>query len=127
MAVGMSQYLANKVFDAIGNNVSLAIAQGYIKLHVGDPGAAATANAAVETTRKAANFATAASGVMTSDGAATWTGVAGSERYTFYSVWDSATVGNFLWSGTVTAAAVLAGDTFILAIGNVNLAISLAA
>lgn len=127
MALGMSQYLANAVFNAIGNNTSLAITQCYIKLHIGDPGAAATANVAVETTRKSVSFAAAASGLMTSDAACQWVAVAGTEDFSHYSAWDSLTVGNFLWSGLVTAAAVTAGDTFTVAAGDVDLAITLAA
>ena len=127
MTLGMSQYLANKVFDAIGNNTSLAITQCYIKLYVGDPGATGVANAATETTRKSVSFATAASGLMTSDAATTWTAVAASEDYSHYGAWDASTGGNFLWSGLITAAAVTAGDTFTLASGDIDLAITLAA
>lgn len=127
MALGMSQYLANKVFDAIGNNTSLVIAQCYIKLHVGDPGASAAANAATETTRQSVSFATAASGLMTSDAATQWVSVAGSEDFSHYSAWDASTAGNFLWSGLITAAAVTAGDTFTIASGEIDLSITLAA
>ena len=127
MALGMSQYLANAVFNAIGNNTSLAIAQCYIKLHIGDPGAAATTSPAVETTRKLVSFSVAASGLMTSDAATQWVAVAASEDYSHYSAWDALTVGNFLWSGLITAAAVTAGDTFTLATGDIDLAITLAA
>lgn len=127
MALGMSQYLANKVFDAIGNNTSLVITQCYIKLHIGDPGPSATSNAATETTRQSVSFAAAASGLMTSDAATVWTAVAATEDYSHYSAWDSSTAGNFLWSGLITASTVTAGDTFTLASGDIDLSITLAA
>lgn len=127
MATGMSQYLANAVFDAIGNNTSLAIAQCYIKLHVGDPGAAGTSNAATETDRQAVSFASAGSGVITSDTDTDWLAVAGSEDFTHYSAWDHVSAGNFLWSGAVTANPVTAGDNFTIPAGDIDLAIALAA
>ena len=51
MATGLSAYLCNSFLNALGNNTSYAVTQVYVKLHVGDPGSAATANAATETTR----------------------------------------------------------------------------
>jgi hypothetical protein len=127
MALGMSQYLANELFDAIGNNGSFAIIQVYIKLHLGDPGSAGTANPAGETTRQAASFATATGGTMTTDAAITWTSVSTSEQYTHYSAWDAATAGNFLWSDTLSANAVSATEDFTIPAGDLDLAINLAA
>lgn len=127
MALGMSQYLANELFDAIGNNGTFAVAQVHIQLHIGDPGAAGTANPAAETDRVAVSFAVAALGVMTSDTDTTWLAVAGTETYTHYSAWDAATVGNFLWSGTLTASPVTALDDFTIPAGDIDLAINLAA
>jgi hypothetical protein len=56
MATGLSSYLANKFLDAVANAVSYSAANVYIKLHTGEPGANATANAATETTRQEATF-----------------------------------------------------------------------
>lgn len=127
MALGMSQYLANKVFDAIGNNTSLAIAQCYMKLHLADPGAAATTSPATETTRKSVSFAASASGLMSNDVAVSWPTVPAAEDFSHYSMWDASTAGNFLWSGLITAAAVGVGDTFTIAVGDIDLSITLAA
>ncbi len=115
MATGISSYLADQWLDALGNNDTVAVANVYVKLHVGDPGAAATANAATETTRKEASFSAASSGTLTSDAALTWTNIAGSQDATHFSAWDNLTAGNFLFSGTVTANAYTAGDTFTIA------------
>jgi hypothetical protein len=126
MAVGMSSYLANKVLDAMCNNTSLAVTSVYIKLHIGDPGSAGTANAAAETTRKLVSFGVAASGAVSNDAQIQWTSVTGSEDYTHYSAWDALSSGNFLWSGTVTSDAVTAGDMFTIPVGDLDLNITLA-
>ena len=126
MAVGISSFSANALFDAIGNNTSFAVATCYIKLHVGDPGAAGAGNPATETTRKAVSFGAAASGAIASDAAVTWTNVAGTEDYTHFSLWDASSGGNFLGSGTITAAAVTAGDTFTIASGDLDLSLTVA-
>ena len=85
----------------------------YVKLHLGDPGEAATSNAAVEDTRKVAAWATAASGAIATSATVEWTNVAATETYSHWSMWDDLTAGNALWSGALaTSAAVTAGDTF---------------
>jgi len=94
-------------------NTSFAVATPYIKLHLGDPGEAGTANAAVEATRKAVSFSAAASGSIASSATITWTNVSTTETYSHWSLWDAATSGNCLWSGAFSSsAAVTAGDTF---------------
>ena len=85
----------------------------YVKLHLGDPGEAATSNGAVEDTRKVAAWATAASGAIATSATVEWTNVAATETYSHWSMWDDLTAGNALWSGALaTSAAVTAGDTF---------------
>ena len=94
-------------------NVSFTVATPYIKLHLGDPGEAGTANAAVEATRKAVTFAAASSGSIASSATVTWTNVSTTETYSHWSLWDAVTSGNCLWSGAFSSsAAVTAGDTF---------------
>jgi hypothetical protein len=121
MALGISSTTATSVLNALGNNTSFAVTQLYCKLHVGDPGAAGTSNPAGNTTRQSVSFGTAASAAMSNDVAITWTGVSTSEDYTHYSLWDSSTAGNFHQSGTITANAVTAGDTFTIPIGDLDL------
>jgi hypothetical protein len=126
MATGVSSYLANAWLDAVGNNTSFAVATVYVKLHVGDPGANGTSNAATETTRKAASFAAASTGSIASDAAITWTNIAGSQDATHFTAWDNVSAGNFLFSGTITANAYTAGDTFTISSGALTVSLTLA-
>lgn len=126
MATGVSSYLANAWLDAVGNATAYSVSTVYVKLHVGDPGANGTSNAATETTRKAASFAAASSGSMASDAAITWTNIAGSQDATHFTAWDSLTTGNFLFSGTITANAYTAGDTFTISSGALTVSLTVA-
>ncbi len=126
MATGISSYLANAWLDAVGNNTSFAVTTAYVKLHVGDPGANGTSNAATETTRKEASFAGASSGSIASDSAITWTNIAGSQDATHFTAWDNISAGNFLFSGTITANAYTAGDTFTISSGALTVSLTLA-
>lgn len=129
MALGLSAAYANKFLDFIGNATAAGTAPTgvFVKLHVGDPGAAGTANPAVETTRQAASFGAASGGSMANDAAITWTAIAGSEDPGFFSAWDASTAGTFLLSGTITANAYTAGDTYTVAIGAMTVSLSTAA
>ena len=126
MAVGLSSYLCNSFLNALGNNTSYAVTQVYIKLHVGDPGSAATANAATETTRKSVSFAAASAGAIASDADISWTNISGSQDATHFSSWDSLTAGNFLFSGTITGNAYTAGDTYTISSGNLSASLTVA-
>ena len=126
MATGLSSYLCNSFLNALGNNTSYAVTQVYIKLHVGDPGSAATANAATETTRKSVSFAAASAGAIASDADISWTNIAGSQDATHFSAWDTLTVGNFLFSGTITGNAYTAGDTYTISSGNLSASLTVA-
>jgi hypothetical protein len=126
MATGISSYLANAWLDAVGNNTSFAVANVYVKLHVGDPGANGTSNAATETTRKEVSFAAASTGSIASDAAITWTNIAGSQDATHFTAWDNVSAGNFLFSGTITANAYTAGDTFTISSGALTVSLTLA-
>ena len=126
MATGLSTYLCNSFLNALGNNTSYAVTQVYIKLHVGDPGSAATANAATETTRKSVSFAAASAGAIASDADISWTNISGSQDATHFSAWDSLTAGNFLFSGTITGNAYTAGDTYTISSGNLSASLTVA-
>ena len=126
MAHGLSAYLCNSWLDALANNTSYAVAQVYIKLHTGDPGAAGTANAATETTRKAASFGVAVAGAINSDADISWTNIAGSDDANHFTAWDNLTAGNFLFSGTVVAGAYTAGDTYTITAGNLSASLTVA-
>jgi hypothetical protein len=126
MAHGIGAYLGNAWLNALGNNTSFAVAQVYVKLHVGDPGANGTANPATETTRKAVSFGVASAGVLTSDDDVTWTNIAGSQDANHFTAWDSLTTGNFLFSGNITANPYDAGDTYAIDAGNLTASLTLA-
>jgi hypothetical protein len=126
MATGLSAYTANKFLDALGNATAFSVADVYIKLHVGDPGANGTSNPATETTRKVVTFAAAANGSIASDSAATWTNIAGSQDATHFTAWDNLTTGNFLFSGTITSNPYTAGDTVTIASGSLTASLTVA-
>ena len=126
MATGLSSYLCNSFLNALGNNTSYAVTQVYIKLHVGDPGANATSNAATETTRKSVSFGAASAGAIASDADISWTNISGSQDATHFSTWDSLTAGNFLFSGTITGNAYTAGDTYTISSGNLSASLTVA-
>jgi len=126
MAVGASAYLCNAWLNAVGNATSFSVATVYIKLHTGDPGSAGTSNAATETTRKSVSFANASAGSMASDADITWTNIAGSQDATHFTAWDASTSGNFLFSGTITANAYTAGDTYTISSGNLTTSLTVA-
>jgi hypothetical protein len=126
MANGISSYAANKCLEAICKNTSFVVTAVYVKLHTGAPGAAGTSNAATETTRKAATFAAASGGVIASNAQVQWTNIAGSQDATDFSVWDDPTAGNFLFSGSITANAYTAGDTYTCPSGSLTATLTVA-
>lgn len=126
MAEGMSAFMANAVLDAVGNNTSFVVAQGYVQLHTAAPGAAGTTNIATETDRMAVAFAAASAGSMASNADVSWTAIAGSQDATHFTVWDASTAGNFLFSGTITANAYVAGDTLTFPSGAFTVSFTLA-
>ena len=58
--MSISNYAELKILDhTTGRSAWTMPTNVYVKLHLGDPGEAATSNAAVEATRKSASWATA--------------------------------------------------------------------
>lgn len=120
MAVGLGSAGANTALDALG------AAYSWIKLHTGDPGSAGTTNAATETTRKQATWGAASGGTMSNTNALTWTSIAGSQDATHFTAWTASTNGTFGFSGTITANGYTAGDTYTVAIGDLDVSLTLA-
>jgi hypothetical protein len=116
----------NKMLDAFARNVSYANAAVWVKLHIGDPGAAGTTNAAANTTRQQATFGSAAAtGAISNTVAVEWTSVPNTETYSHVSLWTASSAGTFLGSDDLSAtAAVTAGDTFRIPIGDLDLTIT---
>lgn len=128
MALGVSTAVANSFLNALCRATAYTgPAALWVKLHIGDPGVG-TGNPAVHTTRIQATFGSAASGGAISNTVAlAWTSVSGAEDYTHFSVWDASTAGTFQFSGTITANAVLIGDTFTVPIGDLDVTMPVAA
>lgn len=129
MATGLTAHLANKMLDHLRGGTTWTAPSGlYVKLHIGDPGAAGTGNPAAETDRVQGTFGTAASGGAISNTAQLqWTNVAATETYSHASVWDASTAGNCLYTGTFPVpVAVSAAGTFTAAIGEVDISQTIA-
>jgi hypothetical protein len=117
MTVGLStSNLANKILDHISGGTAFSQPGGlYIRLHVGDPGSAATANTSTVATRSQATFAAAVSGAIALTGTSPSWSMTGTETISHISVWDASTGGNFLWSAALSVAkSVQSGDTLTL-------------
>jgi len=122
----VSDLVANSVLDAVARAVAYSEAGVWVKLHLGDPGAAGTANPAANTTRQQATFGAAATGRAISNTASVeWTSVPNAETYTHVSLWDASTAGNFLGRDDLSAPAAMdVGDTFRIPIGDLDLTIT---
>lgn len=129
MALGFSAATGNAILNALCRNTAWSQpAAFYIQLHLGDPGAAGTANPATVTTRKQVTFGSAASGVSIANTVAvTWSAYSTNEDPAYFSAWDASTSGNFLVSGTVTAVPAVAGADYTVAIGALTVSLSAAA
>lgn len=132
MATGLSVAMANSILNHWrGGAAWVAPAGLFVKLHIGDPGAAGTANPAANTTRQQGTFATAVTtGSLVNSADINWTNLPNTETYSHYSVWDAAAAGAFQWSGQLTApVAVAAGATatFKIAAGQLTHTFNLAA
>lgn len=94
----------------------------WAKMHVGDPGALGTANAAVETDRisttwDAPDDSVAAVVTMTHTNQLDLTSVAGTEDYTYVSYWSASTAGDYGGNGPITSDPVTVGDNWFLPVG----------
>jgi hypothetical protein len=112
--MSISNYAELKILEHTTGKTAWTIPSNvYVKLHTGDAGEDGTSNAATETTRKVAAWATASSGAIATSATLEWTNVASTETYSHWSMWDASTGGNCLWTGALSSsAAVTAGDTF---------------
>ncbi len=103
-----------------------AAAYPWVKLHVGAPGSAGTSNPATETTRKQATWNATSAGVVSNNGALSWTNVAGSETYTHFTAWSASTNGTPGFSGAITANPIVAGNNFSVGSGALTASVTLA-
>lgn len=112
MTVGLSTTHAHAILNVFRGTTYTAPASVWLRLHTGDPGAAGTANASAETSRRQVTFGAPSAGSSVAS-AVSWTGwTAGTETITHVSLWDASTAGNFLISGALAASKTVAnGDT----------------
>jgi hypothetical protein len=127
MARGLSAVdWANKALNHLLRAVaSTAPAGQFVKLHIGDPGAAGAGNPSSVVTRMSLTFAAASAGVCASSNTPSWTSWAGTspEIVSDISVWDLVSAGVFQYSIALTASkTVQTGDTLTLTSVSVSLA-----
>jgi hypothetical protein len=126
MTVGLASGIANSILNALCSDTAWTPPVAFfVKLHTGDPGASGTANAAGNTTREAATFASASGGSKTTSADVAWTSVSTAETYSHVSFWDASTGGNFIASDNlVTPRTVAVGDPFTIPAGSLTVALS---
>jgi hypothetical protein len=121
MPLGLSSVQAALLLDSFLNNTAFTgPAAIWVKLHLGDPGAAGTTSPATNTTRQQADFSAASGGAITSNASITWTNVPATEDYTHFSCWTASSGGTFLFSGSITANQVTSGDDFVVPAGDLD-------
>jgi len=130
MATGLAASIANAILDALtGEGSAFSASAGfYAKLHIGDPGAAGTANAAANTTREACSFSAASGGGITNSADIDWTSVPNAETYSHLSFWTAAAGGSFICSCALTASKTMGvGDDFTVPAGDLDITLPVAA
>ena len=126
MAVGIAPATLNAWLNAYCRNVAYTQpAAFWVKLHLGDPGAAGAGNTAANTTRQQATFSAASGGSLPTSADINWTNVPNAETYSHVSFWDASVAGTFLGSNALTVARTVAvGDNFTILAGQLTLAIT---
>lgn len=114
MTAGLSAARANSILSVLRNTAYSAIATPFVKLHVGDPGAAGATNASAVTTRNAITWNAPSGGSMTLATLGSWS-MTTSETITHVSVWDASTAGTFIESWALSSSvAVINGSTLTI-------------
>jgi hypothetical protein len=131
MPPGIAAGTANSVLALMLNGTVWAgYSVIYAQLHIGQPGAAGTANIAGESLRVSCGgapaFAAPSSGQTLNNNVITWNSVTASETYAFCSLWTALTAGVFIASGTVTAAPIVVGNNFSIPVGGLAVSLPLA-
>lgn len=123
MATGISTFLANALLNHAFRNVAYTPPTAiYAKAHVGDPGAAGTANASAQTTRLQTTFAAAAAGAIAMSNTPEFT-LNATETLSHVSFWDTAgpSGGNFLFSAQASVSkGGVSGDIIRIATNTIN-------
>ena len=98
----------------------------FVQLHVGDPGAAGTANVAATSTREQYTSPAASGGAKANDAIIRWDSTdAGGETLSHVSLWTASTAGTFKGSMALTApVAVSGGQPFEIGVGDLDISIT---
>lgn len=106
--------LANALMNAVGG-ASFVAAGTWAQLHVGDPGAAQTANLSAVTTRQQLVFGSASAGSIALSVTPTSWNMTTTETIVAISIWTASTGGLPLWTVALTSSqAVNNGDALTL-------------
>ena len=103
MATGLTATQAAAYLNVYRNTAASAIANVFVQLHVGDPGAAGTSNVAAVTTRNAITWNAPSGGSMTVASLSAFTGVS-SETISHVSLWTASSAGTFLQSFALSSS-----------------------
>ena len=122
MTVGIHTVnLANVIIDYLRGTAPASIASLNIQLHLGDPGAAGTANPSAVTTRQVLTLAAGSggSGVISNSPVFTMTAT---EAVTHVSIWSHISAGIVLYTGALSATKnVVNTDTITFTTATVSL------
>lgn len=133
MALGLASTYAQNVLNSLFHNTAFPTLpnQWWVKFHIGDPGAAGTANPALNTTRYQATFgAASASGTtasVTNSAQISLGTIATTETYSHFSLWTSSSGGNLLATGQLFGGSVTAGTQANFPQGALGVTITIAA
>lgn len=113
--------ISNYYEDAI--MTQLATDATHVSLHTGDPGeTGANEVAGGSYARQAVTWGAVSGGAMSNSAALDFTSMPAC-TVTHAALWDDVSAGNCLWSGTATNKTLGAGDTYQVAIGDLDVAV----
>jgi hypothetical protein len=126
MAVGLASGVANSILDALVNSNAWSEPAGFfVKLHLGDPGAAGTSNPATETDRVAVTGTSPSGGACSNSNDLDWPSYPATETISHVSFWSASTAGTFLGSDALNVSKdVDSGDDFQIAVGELDLSLT---
>lgn len=114
MTVGLLTAHANLLLEIYRNTTFTGIANVYVQLHVGDPGAAGTSNTSAVTTRNIITWNAASSGSMTINAVDPWS-MTSSETISHLSFWSASSNGTCYRTAALTSGIpVVNGSSFDL-------------
>lgn len=111
--MSISNYAEDELLKLVVEKVT------HVKLHIGDPGEAGTANAAATTARKAVTLGAPSSGASSNTNKQLWEELTATETISHVSLWDNESAGNCWWTGPLEEAIeVIEGGNFEIGIGD---------